>query len=117
MKVSEYSESKNFREEKVVFAQHETFDGQLAGYVTVRYNDQWWLAYIMEAFSENQEVNVRFLHPAGPCASFYFPTPEDCCILHKSDLVLSVNPTTATGRTYRLSKKEIQLTNARMIKK
>lgn len=117
LKVSEYSKSKKFRQEKVVFAQHEAFNGQLAGYVTARYNDQWWLAYIMEAFPETQEVNVRFMHPAGPSASFYFLTPEDNCILHESDLILSVIPTTATSRTYKLSKKEIQLTNAKMTSK
>ena len=40
LKVSEYSKSKKFRQEKVVFAQHEQLDGQLAGFVTARYNDQ-----------------------------------------------------------------------------
>ena len=44
------------------------FNGKLAAYVTVIYDGHWWLAYISEAFTESQEVNVKFL--------FYGPSPK-----------------------------------------
>lgn len=87
------------------------FNGKLAGYVTVIYDGHWWLACISEAFPESQEVNVKFLHLHGPSPSFCFPEMEDSCFLDISDILVSVEPKTATGRTYTISKKESDATN------
>ena len=69
----------------------------------------------MEAFDYTQEVKLRFLHPAGPSASFLYPNSEDSCIVHTTDLLLTVKPKTITGKTYQLSQKEIQATEAKLL--
>ena len=112
LNVSEFSYSLNVHKEKVIHGPLcSTFTGQLSGYVTVRYNTQWWLAYIYEAYQSTHEVKVKFLHPPGPSSNFYFPEIDDYCILDVSDLLVSVNPTTITGRTYNLSVKDIENSN------
>ena len=70
----------------------------------------------MEAFQDTHEVKVNFLHPNGP-ANRFFPDIEDHCILDISDILLSVEPKTATGRTYTISKKETQLSNKTLVGK
>ena len=51
--------------------------------------------------------NVTFLHPHGPSKSFSYPDPADVLILHISDLLISVDPKTYTGRSYHLTDKEM----------
>ena len=94
--VSEFSFSQRFRKEQVVFEKNASYDAPLSGYLTAKYDNQWWLGYIIEAFDYTQEVKLRFLHPAGPSASIFYPNLEDSCIIHKSDLLLSVKPKTIT---------------------
>ena len=79
---------------------------KLAGYVTVKYDGKWWLAHIAETLMDSQEVNVNFLLAAGPSNSFYFPEILETCLLHRSDPLISVEPRTATGRTYTLTRRE-----------
>ena len=99
----------------VVFEKNASYDAPLSGYLTAKYDNQWWLGYIIEAFDYTQEVKLRFLHPAGPSASIFYPNLEDSCIIHKSDLLLSVKPKTITWKRYQLSQKEIQATEAKLL--
>ena len=39
---------------------------KIYGYITCRYEDHWWLAYIIDKNPQKQEVLVKFFHPAGP---------------------------------------------------
>ena len=56
---------------------------------------------------EAGSVMVTFLHPHLPAPSFTFPEPPDMLDVDMSDIVSQVNPTTATGRTYTLTKQEM----------
>ncbi len=87
----------------------------VSDYVTVHYDGQLRLSSIMEAFQREGEVKVKFLHPNGPSASFFFPDNEDQCIVDISDLLVSVEPKTATGRTYSLTKREIQMSDKTLL--
>lgn len=53
-------------------------------------------------------VSVKFLHPEGPSKSFSFPTNEDVVCLPHNDVLTTVSPQTATGRTYALTEKEMK---------
>ena len=56
---------------------------------------------------EAGSVMVSFLHPHLPAPSFTFPEPPHMLDVDMSDIVSQVNPTTATGRTYTLTKQEM----------
>ena len=76
----------------------------ISGYVTVIYDGLCWLGYVVGVEESDRVVTVKFLHPCIPAASFVFPDLGDIL-----DIILThVNPTTATGRTYALSKNEMQ---------
>ena len=45
------------------------------GYVTVMYEDNWWLGYVLEKDFNSGEVKIKFLHPHGPSSLFTFPPP------------------------------------------
>ena len=52
---------------------------------------------------ERIEILVNFLHPNGPSLSFVYPRQQDLLLVDASDILTSLNPKTATGRTYTLS--------------
>ena len=62
---------------------------------------------ILNSKLESREIEIKFLHPHGPSPSFYFPDPIDKLVIDIGDILASVNPITATGRTYKLSRSEI----------
>ena len=64
---------------------------------------QWWLALVLRTMPDTEEVEVRFLEPAGPSPSFTFPKRNDDLVFAQGHVLLVVNPTTHTGRTYQLS--------------
>lgn len=77
----------------------------MSGFVTVVYDNAWWLACILER-NEN-EYKISFLHPKGPANSFFYPEPNDILNIPGSTVLQKVDPTTATGRVYALSKQEL----------
>lgn len=76
------------------------------GYVTVMYEDNWWLGYVLDKNFNSGEVTVKFLHPHGPSPSFTFPPREDMLLVSLIDILTTVNASTVNGRTYTISKSE-----------
>ena len=81
---------------------------KINGYVTVMYENNWWLSYALHKDLENDLVYVSFLHPHGPHKSFYFPEKVDELATPKHTILTKVNPSTATGRFYVLSTEEMR---------
>ena len=52
------------------------------------------------------EVPVSFLHPHSPPAVFHYPNQPDILVIDCRNVLTAVNPTTATGQMYTLSKEE-----------
>ncbi|KAL5518045.1 hypothetical protein EMCRGX_G003713 [Ephydatia muelleri] len=77
------------------------------GYVTVAYDNSCWLGYVIGVNELEGGVKVKFLHPRIPSSSFVYPNREDIMDMDPSDILTHVAPTTATGRTYTLSRKEM----------
>ena len=53
-------------------------------------------------------ITVTFLHPCIPAPSFVYPEQEDMLDVDVSDVLTCVTAITATGRTYKVGKREIQ---------
>lgn len=60
------------------------------------------------------EYRVSFLHPKGPVSSFFYPQPSDILNVPRETSLQKVEPVTATGRVYTLSKEEIKLSSLRL---
>ena len=80
----------------------------IGGYVTVAYDGESWLGCVVGAHETEHAITVKFLHPCIPAPCFVFPEQEDLLDIDLSDVLTCVNATTATGRTYTLSRKEMQ---------
>ena len=117
VEVKLYSSSVVPRREKVVvgnapvLSRHVTAIGV---YVTVAYYGECWLDCVVGAHETEHAITItiKFLHPCIPASSFVYPEQEDLLDLDLSDVLTSVNATTATGRTYMLSRKEMQEASA-----
>ena len=51
-------------------------------------------------------VEASFIHPAGQSRSFTFSKPENELLVAQNHIIMTVNPSTATGRVYQLSSDE-----------
>ena len=80
-----------------------------SGFVTIAYDQSWWLACILKKNDDTCEFEVSFLHPKGPAASFFYPQPSDILTVPGETLLQKVEPFTATGRVYTLTKEENML--------
>lgn len=82
------------------------------GYVTVKYDGKWWLAYVLDKNESEDEVKVTFLHPAGPSPSLSYPSGKpDILWTSLNDILCTVDPTTPTGRIYKLSEEDTVKSN------
>ncbi len=109
--VSSYSSSTASRLERVTVHQNDTCVIELAsikGYCLATYDGHWYLACVLEVKPGSNEVMLSFLHPHGPAHSFVYPSPSDELIVDVSDVLMIVNPVTATGRTYALTQSEMK---------
>ena len=89
----------------------------IKGYVTAHYDGSWWLACVTKSMPDSGEVEVTFLHPHGPAKSFKYPPGEDVLVMSYQDILTVVNPSTATGRGYTLSKEEMPEASATLAKR
>lgn len=81
---------------------------EVKGYVTCENNNHWWLGVVVDKNETAQIVELMFLHPAGPSPSFTFKS--DCpnkLTVPLSQILTLVQPTCPTGRSYYLSKEEM----------
>jgi hypothetical protein len=79
----------------------------VSGFVTVEYDNAWWLACILER--NELDFKISFLHPKGPANSYSYPKPSDILNVPGRTFLQKVQPNTATGRVYTLSKEESSL--------
>ena len=70
------------------------------GCVICQYGGVWWLALVIKTNSDAKEVELKFMHPAGPSPSFVYPRRDDIMIVSHTDILMKANPTTTTGRVY-----------------
>ena len=84
----------------------------IQGYVTAHYDGSWWLGCVTKSMPESEEVEVSFLHPKGPTMSFKYPPDDDILVMSHQDILTIVNPSTATGRVYTLTREEMDLASA-----
>lgn len=111
IKVKIFSESIESTTVKVTSALlHRLQITEICGYITIFYENNWWVAYVLAKEESENEVKVSFLHPAGPSTSFSYPSPQDVLWLPLSYVLCKVNPVTPTGRVYNLSETEIHQT-------
>lgn len=72
----------------------------ITGYITVVYDQKWWLAYVIGKNECDDDIKLTFLHPAGPSPSFGFPRRPNILWLRVNDVLCTVNPSTPIGRVY-----------------
>jgi transposase len=82
-----------------------------SGFVTVAYDNSWWLGCIEEKDASSNVFKINFLHPKGPARSFFYPQSKDVLVVPGNTLLQKVDPSTATGRTYTLSADEMKLSS------
>lgn len=111
--------SYSFSEEssvEIVSADHTDDDldiNDIVGFVTCQYSDKWWLGCVLGI--EGDEVKISFLEPHGPSPSFKYPQFTDILVMHKSEVLTKVDPTTGTGRVYRLTDSETKKANKKLL--
>lgn len=76
-----------------------------AGFVTINYDDSWWLGY--HKHKDNNVYRINCLHPKGPEYFFFYPEPRDLLDVQGNALLQTVDPVIATGKTYTQVQKKL----------
>ena len=109
--VRDFSSAATIRQERIVLQLEEPVNvinfASITGYVTAVYDGFWWVTCVVETFPESEEIEVSFLHPHGPSRSFRYLSPKDVLVMSCKDVLTTISPTTATGRTYVLALEEL----------
>ena len=51
------------------------------GYVVCLYDQHWWIGNICATSEQEQDVQVKFMHPHCPSRNYSWPRGEDlCCV-------------------------------------
>ena len=79
-------------------------------YVTVVYDDAWWLGKVEDEPDEDDMVGVNFFKPAGDqrIRTFNRPFKEDFLKVHLDDVLKVVTPLRERNRTIELSQEDIK---------
>ena len=67
-----------------------------------RYENDWYFGIANYVLIENNDVNVKFMHPKGPTSKFSWPSRDHFCYVPAKNLICEVNSPEAstTGRFY-----------------
>ena len=112
--VKYFSNSKEFKQEKVSKQEKELEIDQISGFVTCKCDSAWWLAYVLNVDADNAEVEVTFLHPHGPARSYKYPCIPDTLTIPVTEILSKVSPRTARGRIYTISQRESREATAKL---
>lgn len=105
--VKQFSSSEVSTVKKVAESAQDLPDEEMLGYVTVNYDGDLWLVYIVERDTDLRQATVTFLQPKGPAGSFTYPSRPDILTVPFVDILLTtVNVTTTNARSYFVAKKE-----------
>lgn len=87
-------------------------------YVAGVYDDKWYFALVKKVFDEEGDVDLLFLHPPGPAASFFWPHHEDSCFIPLEHILCTVSApqTSSSGRVYYFSQEDIKVTEITWVK-
>ena len=61
--------------------------GEIRGFVTVKYNNNLYVACVLDTFIDTFEIKASFLHPAGPSKSYKCPQLSEQALLLNSDVL------------------------------
>ena len=102
--VKPYCRSENCKEVEVTTAFQGLNFGEIRGLVTVKYDNNWYIACVLDTFIDTFEVKVSFLLPAGPSKSFKYPQLSEQALLPISDVLTLVDPSIhKRGQVYYLT--------------
>ena len=62
------------------------------GYIVAAYDNHWYIDFVAKIDLDNGDVQVNFLHPKGPAASFHFPKHEDICWIPTMHIICCIDP-------------------------
>ena len=68
-----------------------------------QYENGWRLGMTSFVLMENQDLNIKFLHPKGPAVEFFWPRRNGICWISISNVIYKVQPpeSSTTGRLYK----------------
>ena len=109
-----YSSSPTSKTERVTIMEHELTPEEIKGFVTCMYNEEWWVACVLQVSKDSEQVRVSFLYPNGPSRSFKYPARPDILTIPVGDVLTRVDPRTAKGRTYTLTQRKMRAASEKL---
>ena len=74
-----------------------------------QYENDWYLGIANFVSMENQDLNIKFLHPKGFTVQFFWPSRDEICWIPISNVICKVQPAESctNGRFYKFHSDDI----------
>ena len=73
-------------------------------YAAVSYDRKWYIGTVLDYDEQQEDYNIKFMHPFGPSSSFHWPPKDDVCWVPRHSIICTIAPpTTTSGRQYSVS--------------
>ena len=91
---------------------------QVLDYVSCLYDNEWWVDIITNVGKEEEEdAQVKFMHPSSPSRSFQWPHVDDICWVPNDNILCKIEiPMTPSGRFYSIPEHNKKLTKEQFVK-
>ena len=89
---------------------------QVLDYVSCLHDNKWWVGIITNVDDEEEDVQVKFMHPSGPSRSFQWPHVDDICWVPNDHILCKIHiPITSSGRFYSILEHDRKLTKEQFL--
>ena len=80
---------------------------EILDYVTCLYDNKWWVGIKIGIDREEEDMQIKFMHPPGPSRSFQWPNIDDICWVPNEHILYKIDiPTTSSGRSYNIKQED-----------
>ena len=89
---------------------------QVLDYISCLYDNKWWVDIITNVDKEEEDVQVKFIHPSGPRRSFQWPHVDAICLVPNDHILCKIDiPITSSGRLYSILEHDRKLTEEQFL--
>ena len=80
---------------------------KISDFIVCYYDEEIWIGLVDDLDDENEDAQVKFMHPNYPSRSYSWPRREDICFVPFVNIICIIStPSTATGRQYVLNNED-----------
>ena len=89
---------------------------QVLACLSCQYDNKWWVGIMTNVDKEEEDVQVKFMHPSCPSRSFQWPHADDTCWVPNDHILCKIDiPIASSGRFYSILEHDRKVTEEQFL--